>query len=198
MSDQPSARKAKTSKPGAEPLSSRGPVLPAKEPRPSPWQAGTLFHVATRYPRKPRAARVDRLAGILRHGLLAPASCPDGSVCSDLNLVVTGTPVPYDSLVFLHRFGPESYIYTIDGPGRFSVFVDPAIPVLTPEAMGDPWVMLCLDEVYVRDRVAPEDLTGVAVHPADADSVVGDLLAEFRRLGIPLYDYDGNVLWEPE
>src|SRR5262249_41278827 len=118
-------------------------------------------------------------------------------VCSDLQLVVTGTPVPYDSLVFLHQFGPESYIYTIDDPGRFSVFVDPAISVLTPEAMGANWVMLCQHEVYALDRVAPQHLTGVAVHPEDADSVVGDFIADFRRLGIPLYDYDGNVLWEP-
>jgi hypothetical protein len=140
---------------------------------------------------------VDRLAGILRNGLLAPASCPDGSVCSDLNLVVTGTAVPYDSLIFLHHFGPESFLYTLVEPGRFSVFVDPTIPVLTPEAMGDGWVVLCLDEVYVQDRIAPEDLTGVAVHPADADSVLRDLIADFRRLGIPLYGYDGDVLWEP-
>ena len=174
-----------------------GPVLRPKEPRPSPWHPGALFHVSTRYPRRRRAARVDRLAGILRHGLLAPASCPDGSVCSDLRLVVTGTAVPYDSLVFLHRFGPESSIYTLSEPGRFTVFVDPAIPVLAPEAMGAAWVVLCQDEVYVRDRVAPEDLTGVAVHPADADSVVGDLIADFRRLGIPLFDDDGNILWEP-
>jgi hypothetical protein len=140
---------------------------------------------------------VDRLAGILRNGLLAPASCPDGSVRSDLNLVVTGTAVPYDSLVFLHRFGPESFLYTISDPGRFCVFVDPALPVLTPEAMGDNWVVLCQDEVYVRGRVAPEDLTGVAVHPADADIVLRDLIADFRRLGIALYGYDGDMLWEP-
>jgi len=197
MSDQPSARKANMPGPGVEPLPGGGPVSRAKEQRPSPWQLGALFHVATRYPRKRRAARVDRLAGILRNGLLAPASCSDGSVCSDLNLVVTGMAVPYESLVFLHQFGAESYLYTICDPGRFCVFVDPAIPVLTPEAMGTSWVVLCQDEVYVRDRVAPEDLTGVAVHPADADSVVRDLIADFRRLGIPLYDYDGNVLWEP-
>ncbi len=165
--------------------------------RPSPWHLGALFHAAARYPRKSKAARVDRLAGILRNGLLAPASCPDGSVCSDLNLVVTGTPVPYDSLVFLHRFGPESYIYTMSEPGRFSVFVNPAIAVMTPEAMGDCWVMLCQDEVYVRDRVGPEDLTGVAVHPDDADSVLADFLDDFRRLGIPLYDTAGNIRWEP-
>ncbi len=111
--------------------------------------------------------------------------------------MVTGTAVPYDSLIFLHQFGPESFLYTLVEPGRFSVFVNPAIPVLTPEAMGDGWVVLCLDEVYVPDRIAPEDLTGVAVHPADADSVLRDLIDDFRRLGIPLYGYDGEVLWEP-
>jgi hypothetical protein len=26
---------------------------------------------------------------------------------------------------------------------------------------------------------------------------VRDLIADFRRLGIPLFDYDGNVYWEP-
>ncbi len=198
MSDQPSAHEADSPEKEAEPLPAGGPVSRAKEPRPSPWHLGALFHVTTRYPRKPRAARVDRLAGILRNGLLAPASCRDGSVCSDLNLVVTGTALPYDSLIFLHRFGPVSYIYTLNEPGRFTVFVDPAIPVLTPEAMGDSWVVLSQDEVYVRDRIAPEDLGGVAVHHADADSVLGEFIADFRRLGIPLYDYGANVLWEPE
>jgi hypothetical protein len=140
--------------------------------------------------------KVDRLAGILRKGLLAPASCQDGSVYSDLNLVVIGASVPYDSLVFLHRCGPESSLYTIGAPGRFMVFVDPSIPVLTPQDMGRHWAILCRDEVYVRDRVAPECLTGVAVDSADVDSVMRDLLADFQRLGIPLYDYAGNVLWE--
>ncbi len=198
MSDQSSECEASTPEPEPEPLPGGRPVLRASGQRPSPWHTGALFHATTRYPRRRRAAAVDRLAGILRNGLLAPASCPDGSVCSDLNLVVTGTPVPYDSLVFLHRFGPDSFIYTISEPGRFSVFVNPSIPVLTPEEMGDCWVLLCQDEVYVRGRVAPEELTAVTVHPADADSVVRDLLADFRRLGIPLYDDKGDVIWEPE
>jgi hypothetical protein len=197
VSDQPSARKGSTPEPEAEPLPGGEPVSRPKEQRPSPWHPGALFHVSTRYPRKPHVTRVDRLASILRNGLLAPAYCTDGSVCSDLTLVVTGTAVPYDSLVFLHRFGAQSFVYTLDGPGRFSVFVDPAIPVSTPEAMGADWVVLCQDEVYVRDRIAPENLTGVTVHHADADSVVSDLSADFRRLGIPLYDYDGKILWEP-
>ena len=72
------------------------------------WQPGDLFHVFSRYPRKPNVPRIDRLAGVLRKGIVAPASCEDGSVCSDLNLVVTGASVPYDSLVFLHRFGPQA------------------------------------------------------------------------------------------
>jgi hypothetical protein len=178
--------------------------LPDGKPDPRPrknrtelWRAGDLFHVSARYPRNPQVARVDRLAGILRKGLLAPASCQDGSVGSDLHLVVTGTAVPYDRLVFLHRFGPESSIYTLVGPGRFVVFVDPAIPVLTPEAMGDNWVVLCQDEVYAHDRIAPEHLLRVAVHRADAESVRSDLTADFQRLGIPLLDLDGNVLWPP-
>jgi len=68
--------------------------------------------------------------------------------------------------------------------------------VLTAEAMGANWIILCQDEVYVRDRVAPENLTAVAVHRGDADSVMKDLAADFRRLGIPLCDYDGEVRWQ--
>ena len=50
----------------------------------------------------------------------------------------------------------------------------------------------------LRGRVAPEHLTGIAVHPTDADSLMRELIADFRRAGIPLYDYDENVLWRPE
>src|SRR5262245_61021027 len=100
------------------------------------WQIGDLVHMTTRYPRKRGAPMVDRLAGILKHGLVAPAHCQDGSVRSDLNIVVTGCSVPYDSLVFLHCFRDVSYIYTMSDPGRFAVFLDPTIPVLTPADMG--------------------------------------------------------------
>jgi hypothetical protein len=176
--------------------------MPAQHPpsttRTPLWHAGALFHVSARFPRKPNAPRIDRLAGVLRNGLVAPACCQDGSISSDLNLVVNGTAVPYDSLVFLHQFGAKSWLYTIVEPGRFIVFVDPTIPVLTPEDMGKQWVILCQDEVYVRDRVGPESLVGVAVHLADVDSVRRDLIADFRRLGIPLYDIEGNVLWQLE
>ncbi len=164
--------------------------------RRSLWQPGALFHASHRYPRKPNAARIDRLTGILRNGLLAPASCRDGSVCSDLNISMVGSAVPYDSLIFLHRFGPKSPIYTICDPGRFMVFVDPATPVLTPKSMGQNWVVLCQDEVYVKDRIPLQSLTGVIVHPADADSVMNDCLADFQRLAIPLYDADGRILWQ--
>jgi hypothetical protein len=162
------------------------------------WQPGALFHNCARFPRKPNVPRVDRLAGILRQGLVAPAVCPEGSVCSDLNLTVTGVEVPYDSLVFLHRFGPLSFLYTICQPGHFAVFVDPELPVLAPEAMGPNWVVLCRDEVYVRERVAPEKLTGIAIHPADGEAIISELPGELRRCAIPLYDYQGNVLWPPD
>lgn len=159
------------------------------------WQLGDLFHCTTRRPRKRGAPQVDRLAGILRNGLVAPASCDDGSVCSDLNLEVTGASAPYDSLVFLHRYGQQSWLYTISEPGRFAVFVAPEISVLTPEDMGRNWVLLCRDEVYVRERVATKDLIGIVVHPQDSDSVMDEFLPDFERLGIPLYLYDGTVIW---
>jgi hypothetical protein len=159
------------------------------------WQAGDLFHVAARYPRRPGGPRVDRLAGILRAGLVAPARSPDGSVRPDLQIVMTGGGVAYDSLVFLHRFGPQSYLYTCCEPGRFAVFVDPALPVLTPEDMEASWPVLCQDEVYVTDRVGVERLIGVAVHPADAAAVLSQFRDELRRLALPLYTYDGAVLW---
>jgi hypothetical protein len=193
---QNSARKALTPRRVAEPRPDRRPKSRAGKNRPALYQPGALFHASHRYPRKGNAPKVDRLAGILRNGLLAPASCGDGSVCSDLNLVVTGSAVPYDSLVFLHRVGAQSAIYAICDPGRFMVFVDPAIPVLIPESMGENWVTLCQDEVYVRDRVPVENLIGVIVHPADADSAM-NCVADFERLGIPLYDADGKVLWAP-
>ena len=44
------------------------------------WQMGDLFHNCERYPRKAAAPRVDRLAGILRQGLVSPGASPDGSV----------------------------------------------------------------------------------------------------------------------
>jgi hypothetical protein len=197
MRDRPYEREARTPGARADPLPEGTSEPDARKNRSTIWHSGDLFHVSKRYPRNPRVARVDRLAGILRNGLLAPAACEDGSVRSDLRLVVTGTAVPYDRLVFLHCFGPQSYIYTLNERGRFAVFVDPAILVLTPEAMGANWVVLCQDEVYVQDRIAPEHLIRVAVHSADAKSVRSTLIADFRRLGIPLYDFDGNVVWQP-
>ncbi len=157
------------------------------------WRTGALFHNSNRYPR--RGPQVDRLAGILKHGIVSPAQCTDGSVSCNINVVMTGAAVPYDSLVFLHRYGPRSYIYTIYEPGRFAVFIDPKLPVLTPRQMGRNWCILCQDEVYVRDRVPVERLIGIAVHPADAESVLTEFIDDFRRLALPLYEYDGKVLW---
>jgi len=191
-------RKANLPKNAAEPLLDGTAESRARNKIRALWKSGALFHVSTRYPRRLDSPKIDRLAGILRRGLLAPAECQDGSVRSDLHIVVTGPPIPYDSLVFLHRFGARSYIHTICEPGRFAVFVDPAIPVLTQDAMGAHWVVLCQDEVYVRDRIAPEHLTGVAVHPEDAESIIrSDLINDFQKLCIPLCDYDDNVLWQP-
>lgn len=75
------------------------------------WQIGELFHNFARFSQRPEMKKVDRLTRILENGLVAPASCDDGTVRSDLNIVVMGAPVPYDSLVFLHRFREISGLY---------------------------------------------------------------------------------------
>jgi hypothetical protein len=139
--------------------------------------------------------RVDRLARILAKGLIAPASCGDGSVRSDLNIVVIGAPVPYDSLVFLHRFGPKSGLYLWSRPGHFTVLVEPSVPFLTPQDMGKNWVITCRDEVYVRDKIAPQYLSGLVVDPVDVDRVLKRFLPNLRALGIPVYLMDGTVIW---
>jgi hypothetical protein len=197
VTDRLSERPIKVPGPLADPLSKDRAEASTRQKIKALWQAGDLFHVSTRYPRNRQAPRVDRLAAILRTGLVAPARCQDGSVCSDLHVVVTGSEVAYDGLVFLHRFGSQSYLYTLCVVGRFAVFVDPEITVLTQEEMGPNWVVLCRDEVYVPDRIGAEKLLGVAVHPADAGAVLGEFTDDFRRLALPLYDYEGNVLWPP-
>ena len=101
------------------------------------WQPGALFHNSWRYPRKDGVPMVDRLAGILQRGIVAPGACDDGSVFSDLNIVVSGPSASYDSLVFLRRFDERSWLYTNSEPGRFTVFVDPTLEVLTPADMGE-------------------------------------------------------------
>jgi hypothetical protein len=159
------------------------------------WRLGDLFHNFSRFPQRPDMPRVDRLARILTEGLVAPASCDDDSVRSDLNIVVIGAPVPYDSLVFLHRFGQKSGIYLSSRPGHFTVLVAPGVPVLTPQEMGPNWMILCMDEVYVRDRIAPQYFEGLVVHPADVDGVLKDFLPNLRVLGVPVYLIDGTVIW---
>jgi len=103
--------------------------------------------------------------------------------------------VPYDSLVFLHRFGPKSGIYLSSRPGHFTVLVEPSVPVLTPQDMGRNWMIACRDEVYVRDGIAPQYLGGLVVHPADVDGVLKKFLPKLRALGVPVYLMDGTVIW---
>jgi hypothetical protein len=51
--------------------------------------------------------------------------------------------------------------------------------------------------VYAHEGIAPEKLIGVAIHPADAEAVLRELVTNFHRLHLPLYDDAGNVLWPP-
>lgn len=159
------------------------------------WRTGELFHNFARYSHRPEMKKVDRLARILESGLVAPASCNDGTVRSDLNITVIGAPVPYDSLVFLHRFREISGLYLWSRPEHFTVLVEPNVPFLTPQDMGKHWAMLSQDEVYVRDRIAPEQLRGLVVDHADVEEVLKKFLPRLRALSMPVYLMDGTALW---
>ena len=116
------------------------------------WQPGALFHVASRYPRRAEAKRVDRLAGILRSGLIAPAHAPE--VCSDLHLEVRGTEIPYDSLI--HGNGAS--------PGSAEPAAHPATSHTTPPAGNQ----AAIRGSAQRPRSAPR--TPVWAKPASAAS----------------------------
>jgi len=69
--------------------------------------------------------------------------------------------------------------------------------VLTPEDMGPDWVVLCQDEgLCCEGRVAKRAFHRRRLYnPVDADTVMEELLLDFKRLGIPLYLYDGTAVW---
>src|SRR5947209_3665872 len=82
VNKQHSRRKRVAPKHAVESISNQAVEAQARQKVRKLWQHGDLFHMCTRYPRKAKAPRVDRLAGILRGGLIAPACCRDGSVFS--------------------------------------------------------------------------------------------------------------------
>jgi hypothetical protein len=89
---------------------------------------------------------------------MAPAHSEDGLVVSDLNITVNDTRIAYDSLVFLHRYNnDESFMYTLLGADddKVMVVVDGETPVMTYDEMGDGWPVLCADEVYAAEPIAP-------------------------------------------
>ena len=161
------------------------------------WQMGALFHNTARFSQRRDRPQVDRLASILRQGLVAPAASTDGAAFSDLNIVAEGFAEAYDKLVFLHRYGEQSWLYTFSLPGHLTVFLDPATPVITPADLAPRWVKLSQDEVYVREHVPLERFIGMAVHPDDAEAILAEFRLEFERLNLPLYLHDGKTLIWP-
>lgn len=55
--------------------------------------------------------------------------------------------------------------------------------------------MLSQDEVYVRDRIPPEQLSGLVVDHADVEEVMKKFLPRLHALGMPVYLMNGTVLW---
>ena len=170
-------------------------VEAARQKITSLWQVGDLFHNFSRYPERADLPRIDRLAKILRRGLVPPSLDQDKDARSDLNIIVTGTDTPYDSVVFLHRCASISNLYISSRPGFFTALLDPALNVLNKDEMGKHWPVLCRDEVYVKGEIPAQRLVGLVVHPSDAKAVISEFETEINRLSIPIYKIDGVVLW---
>ena len=120
----------------------------------------------------------------------------DQAIPSDLRISITGTETPYDSVIFLHRFKPQtSGFYLLSRPGHCTALINAQTKILEKDAMGENWPVLCLDEVYVKDPIPPEKIAGLIVHPLDANQVIEEFQTELRHLALPLFTLDGEVLW---
>jgi hypothetical protein len=154
------------------------------------WVEGVLFHRFKRYKETPEDQTVDRLIEILRHGLIAPGCDPSGKVKSDLNISVTGTEIPYDRVVFLHRYSEElslPYVISNDSHDTF-VFIDDRVAYLTPEEIGGSWPVISRDEVYARESISPEKIGAIAVPKPEIEK----LSIEIQDFRVPLYDLAGQ------
>jgi len=142
----------------ADPLFGRQAGAPRQEEPHALWHSGALFPcVQALSPRNPRVAVSIGLQAFYGTDCSRrpPARMVPSvriSICSNRYRCAL-RPIGLSSSLW-----PSVLHLHLDEPGRFVVFVDPAILVLTPEAMGANWVVLCQDEVYVQDRIAPEHL----------------------------------------
>jgi len=159
------------------------------------WSEGNLFHVFKRWAVKKDGQRIDRLPEIFKRGLIPPLLDGESKVTSDIRFEVKGTSQPYHSVVFLHRFDQNiSYLYIPHSPESLCVFIDRKFPVLTIEQMGD-WPKCSIDEVYSTKIIPPERFIGLAVPDRVAKDIHEEFKGEFYRLGIPLYDLSGKLIW---
>jgi hypothetical protein len=152
---------------------------------------GVLFHKFNRYVQNsPQDQQVDRLKEILENGLVPPGLDATGRVISDLNLEVKGTSIPYDEVVFLHKFDPHvSFPYTfIESGGAVVVLDDEKVDYKSIDHMEAGWPFMSRDEVYVHGKIPAETLGAIAVHGSEIEAVH----AEFNELSLPLYDHEGK------
>jgi hypothetical protein len=157
------------------------------------WKHGNLFFNTSRFPIKNGYEHIDRLAEILKNGLIPPSLDTKGKVISDLNIEATGFENNYNSVIFLHLFGDNSYRYIPFVENKICFFVDPKTKFKTNSDMH--WPLLCSDEVYVPRIIKPRELIGVAVAPNALKSVYGQFYRDLKRLGLPLYDFTGKAFW---
>ena len=157
------------------------------------WKPGDLFHNFSRYSKHP--PWTDRLPSILRNGLIPPALDSSGLVVTDVGDKVMGADYKYDELIFLHQFGTDSEKYIPNRRETITCLINPHVPYLTKGDMGRKWKTWSDDEVYVPRIIEPEEFIGFAVDERELKKIFDEFGNDFKQLGLPLYNFDGEVFW---
>ncbi|MEK7096001.1 MAG: hypothetical protein AAB896_01790, partial [Patescibacteria group bacterium] len=106
---------------------------------------------------------------------------------------VEGSDVPYDSVIFLHKYDPRvSFLYSIISPESICVFLKPDVPVLTSEHMGGGWPVVSQSEVYSLQPIPPQMIRAVIMPDAEALNIDDEIQRKLASLSIPLFGTDGS------
>ena len=149
---------------------------------------GTLFHRFRRFiiiDGNP----VDRLPAVLEHGLVAPAKDTLRRVVSDMagRLTVVGTTLPYDSVVFLHRYIPGvSHRYIFNDGKSALVTLEPDVPFKNAKQMGEAWPVMCMDEVYSLDSIPSKKFDSLLLPDSQLENVETEMSELLEASGVEL------------
>ncbi len=165
-------------------------------PPPFRYKTGVLCHSFNRYCSNLSKARIDRLEGILKRGIIAPNYDDSGEVVQNGNNSIIGAKDSCQDVVFVHRF--DRYATGIFSNGQTVVLIlDEKLEVLDPKDMGPGWLAGSQSEVYVRNFIPPERIKAVIFASGMIEDTVKKHKPRLKELGITVYCSNGECYWSP-